>query len=106
MTNKGGTGCRQRTIVQTHWSIELDLVNNIRELSRHLHGCFYRVNGHNHDTKQGCGHTGSHRLETNIEIFGGLEIVHGSQDTRVGGGVSESTEWACNGVGGWVGKKP
>jgi hypothetical protein len=92
MAHERGTGRGQRSIVQSQWSHDLDLVDDTRELARDLHGRFDRINRHDYDTKQGgCG-TCCHGLESNVNVLGGLERIQGSQNTRIGGRVSKATE--------------
>jgi hypothetical protein len=95
VTDKGGTGGRQGAIVQRHGSVELDLVHNGRELARHLHGSFDRINRHNHNAKHGGGGTGRHGFEPNVHVLGGFERIQGRQNTRIGSRVSKATERAC-----------
>jgi len=92
MTDKGGTGSGQGAVVQDQRSADLHLVHDGGEFTRHLHGGFDRVDGHQEDAEEGGRRRGRHRLHPHGQITRGVHRVHGGQYPRIGRRVTETTE--------------
>ena len=96
VSNKGGRGSCQSTIVEGERSVDFDLVHHRAEFARDLHGRFDSVDWHEKDTKARCRHTSRHSLECHIEVFGRLVRIHKGQHACIGSRVSKARKWTLN----------
>ena len=82
-----------RSVVKDQRPSEAHLIHNCREFTRHLHGSLNGVNWHQEDTKECSGSRGSHRFDSDGQVFRRFQGIHGGQNSCVGSRITKATEW-------------